>query len=62
MRIIEGGGFRLLTDDPILSAVVRRCAELEHENLRLRRSVVFDVRSVRRDVRSIRKQMTRKAS
>lgn len=27
--IVEGGGFRLLTADPVMIAVVRRCAQLE---------------------------------
>lgn len=27
-RVVEGGGFQLLTDDPIMVAVLRRLAEL----------------------------------
>ncbi len=59
MQVVEGGGFRLLTNDEILMAVVRRCAELERENNRLKRQSVYDFRTVRRDVAQIRKSLAR---
>lgn len=55
MQVVKGGGFELLTADPVLIAVVRRCAELERENICLRHLEVARFRTLRRDVRQIRR-------
>ena len=54
-QIVQGGGFRLLTADAIMIAVVRRCAELERENRNLRDLELGRFRTLRRDVRRIRR-------
>lgn len=59
MQVVEGGGFSLLTADPIMIAVVRRCAELEQKILQLRHDEVARYRTLRRDVHQIRKSLPR---
>lgn len=56
-EIIRGGGFQLLTSDPVVIAVVRRCAELESENRRLRYEEVARFKTLRRDVRQIKSKV-----
>jgi hypothetical protein len=60
--IVEGGGFKLCTDDPILIAVVRRCAELERLYFEARNNEVARFRSLRRDVKQIKRAVTRKGN
>jgi hypothetical protein len=58
MQVIEGGGFRFLTDDPILIAVVRRCAQLEAVLAEVRHHTeVARYRTLRRDVDQIKKSL-----
>lgn len=54
---VRGGGFHLLTDDPIMIAVVKRCAELDAEVRRLRYDEVARFRTLRRDVRQIKSRV-----
>jgi hypothetical protein len=55
VKIVEGGGFRLLTADPIMIAVVRRCAQLERELTELRHHKIARYRTLRRDVAQIKR-------
>jgi hypothetical protein len=57
MRVIEGGGFRFLTEDPVLTAVVKRCAELECQIEELRHIEVARFRTLRRDVKQIKRSV-----
>lgn len=56
-RVVEGGGFKFLTDDPFLIAVVRKCAQLESELREARHHEVARYRTLRRDVSHIRKNV-----
>jgi hypothetical protein len=59
--MICGGGFSFLTADPVLIAVVKRCAQLESEVRELRFQETARFRSLRRDVKQIRKATCGKA-
>lgn len=60
MRVIEGGGFSFLTADPVLIAVVKRCAELQRLLDEAKRLEVARYRTLRRDVRQIKRAVARK--
>jgi hypothetical protein len=55
VKIVKGGGFRLLTADPITISLVRRCAQLERELTELRHHEVARYRTLRRDVEQIKR-------
>ena len=59
MQIVQGGGFTLLTDDPIVIAVVHRCANLQAESDRLQHEATSRYRTLRRDVHQIKRSMTK---
>jgi hypothetical protein len=61
MQGIEGGGFRLLTADPIMIALVGRCARLERELRELRHHDVARYRTLRCDVAQIKRATARPA-
>jgi hypothetical protein len=58
-QIVEGGGFRLLTADCIMIAVVHRCAELERQLREIQHHEVARYRTLRRDVRQIKQAVCR---
>ncbi len=60
MEIVSGGGFRLLTSDLIVIALVRRCAALEAELAvaRAHRDTAR-YRTIRRDVTQIKRAVER---
>jgi hypothetical protein len=60
METVQGGGFTLLTDDPIMKAVVRRCAELDQLLTDYRHMETARLRTLRRDVRQIKAAIVRK--
>lgn len=53
MEVVKGGGFELLTEDPVMVAVVRRCAELEEALRRRRRRHHYGTSSVPLRCRSV---------
>lgn len=55
MRIVTGGGFSFLTADPIMVAVVERCAELEAELRSARYTETARFITLRRDVAQIKR-------
>lgn len=57
--VVRGGGFTLLTADPVVVAIVRRCADLAAENDRLKRELTGRYRTLRRDVAQIKRQTAR---
>jgi hypothetical protein len=60
MQIVTGGGFTLITDDPVMIAVVRRCAELEARLAESRyRQDIARFRTLRRDVNTIKREVMR---
>jgi hypothetical protein len=59
--IVEGGGFKFWTEDPLLIAVVRRCAELDRLYIEARNSEVARLRTLRRDVKQIKSALLRRA-
>lgn len=59
MQIVEGGGLRFMTDDPMLIVAVQRCAQLEKQLIEARHTSTARYRTLRHDVREI-KQSVRK--
>jgi hypothetical protein len=62
LRVVRGGGYTLLTADPILINVVAKCAELETMVRRLRAQLRYehdapDHRGIRKDLLYIRRQI-----
>lgn len=57
MRLVEGGGFTLLTNDFVVIAVVRRCAELEAALREAHYQEVSRYRTLRRDASQIKKKV-----
>lgn len=58
-RVVQGGGFTFLTADPFLTAVVRRCAQLEAELRAVRYQEIARFRTLRRSVSRIEKKVCR---
>lgn len=56
-ELVEGGGFKLWTDDPIVVAVVKRCAELERLYREARDGEVSRFWTLRRDVKQIKRAL-----
>jgi DNA integrity scanning protein DisA with diadenylate cyclase activity len=66
MPIVDAGGLKLLTDDPIMIAVAQCCAEfkrerdsLERQLLELHHLEVARFRTLRSDVRQIKKTLVK---
>lgn len=55
MQIVKAGRMTLLTDDPIVIALARRCADLEEKLRAAQHHEVARYRTLRRDVSQIRK-------
>jgi hypothetical protein len=55
--MIAGGGFKLWTDDPVVVAVIRRCAELEAKLTEMRHAETARFRTLRRDVDQIKRSV-----
>jgi hypothetical protein len=62
MQVVEGGGFKLFTDDPIVIALVRRCADIEADLVRIRNDETRRYRTLRHDVRQIKRAVCRSSS
>ena len=60
MRVVEGGGLKLLTADPIMIAAVRRCAELSDQLAREKATFQVARRSLstlQEEFRAIRRRL-----
>ena len=58
-RLVRGGGYNLLTANPVAIALIRRCATLEEELRAVRYQEVARFRTLRRSVSRIEKKVCR---